>query len=115
MAKCSWLTWLPLRKLSLLLLMLQVLLFSRLLLERDMLLCTELLVVGADVEKYAEEQSVEQEAGPAPPAPPEEFDAAAAAAALVLGPLPKPLPVAIAATVDSAHRVALSIEEAVWE
>lgn len=42
-----------LRKLSLLLLllfMLQVLLFSFLLLERDML-CTELLPVGADVEK----------------------------------------------------------------
>lgn len=53
--------------------------------------------------------------GPPPPPPPEELDAAAAAAALVLGPLPKPLPVAIAATVDSAHRVALSMEEAVWE
>lgn len=51
MGRCSWLTWLPLRKLSLLLLMLQVLLFRRLLLDRDMLLCTELLVVGADVEK----------------------------------------------------------------
>jgi len=91
--------------------MLQVLLFSRLLLERDMLLCTELLVVGADVEKYAEEQIVEQEAGP----PPEEEEAAAAAAALVLGPLPNPLPVAMAATVDNAHLVALSMEEAVCE
>jgi len=92
--------------------MLQVLLFSRLLLERDMLLCTELLVVGADVEKYAEEQIVEQEAGPPPP---EEEEAAAAAAALVLGPLPNPLPVAMAATVDNAHLVALSMEEAVCE
>jgi len=76
-----------------------------------MLLCTELLVVGADVEKYAEEQIVEQEAGP----PPEEEEAAAAAAALVLGPLPNPLPVAMAATVDNAHLVALSMEEAVCE
>jgi len=45
----------------------------------------------------------------------EEEEAAAAAAALVLGPLPNPLPVAMAATVDNAHLVALSMEEAVCE
>lgn len=102
--------------------MLQVLLFSFLLLERDML-CTELLAVGADVEKYADEQSVEAElvlaggavaeteaasvtATVAAAAP-----AALAAATLVL----LMLPVAIAVTVEMAQRVAFSIEEAVWE
>lgn len=100
--------------------MLQVLLFSFLLLERDML-CTELLAVGADVEKYADEQRVEAElvlAGGAAEAQAASVAAtvaavpvALAAATLVL----LMLPVAIAVTVEMAQRVAFSIEEAVWE
>lgn len=100
--------------------MLQVLLFSFLLLERDML-CTELLAVGADVEKYAEEQSVEAElvlAGGAAEAQAASVAAtvAAAPAALAAATLVLlMLPVAIAVTVEMAQRVAFSIEEAVWE
>lgn len=100
--------------------MLQVLLFSFLLLERDML-CTELLAVGADVEKYADEQSVEAElvlAGGAAEAHAASVAAtvAAAPAALAAATLVLlMLPVAIAVTVEMAQRVAFSIEEAVWE
>lgn len=103
--------------------MLQVLLFSFLLLERDML-CTELLAVGADVEKYADEQSVEAElvlAGGAVA----EAEAASVAATVAAAAAPAALaaatlvllmlPVAIAVTVEMAQRVAFSIEEAVWE
>lgn len=102
--------------------MLQVLLFSFLLLERDML-CTELLAVGADVEKYADEQSVEAElvlaggaVAEAEAASVAATVAAAAPAALAAATLVLlMLPVAIAVTVEMAQRVAFSIEEAVWE
>lgn len=108
--------------------MLQVLLFSFLLLERDML-CTELLAVGADVEKYADEQRVEAELVLAGAVAAEAAAAAATAAsaasvAIVAAAVAEQtaatfvllmLPVAIAVTVEMAHRVAFSMEEAVWE
>lgn len=85
------------------------------------MLCTELLAVGADVEKYADEQSVEAElvlAGGAAEAQAASVAAtvAAAPAALAAATLVLlMLPVAIAVTVEMAQRVAFSIEEAVWE
>lgn len=85
------------------------------------MLCTELLAVGADVEKYADEQSVEAElvlAGGATEAHPASVAATVAAAPVALAAATLVLlmlPVAIAVTVEMAQRVAFSIEEAVWE
>lgn len=87
------------------------------------MLCTELLAVGADVEKYADEQSVEAElvlaggaVAAAQAASVAATVAAAAPAALAAATLVLlMLPVAIAVTVEMAQRVAFSIEEAVWE
>lgn len=86
------------------------------------MLCTELLAVGADVEKYADEQSVEAELVLAGGAAEAEAAASVAAtvaatavAALAATLVLLMLPVAIAVTVEMAQRVAFSIEEAVWE
>lgn len=91
------------------------------------MLCTELLAVGADVEKYADEQRVEAElvlAGAVAAEAAAATAASAASVAIVAAAVAEQtaatfvllmLPVAIAVTVEMAHRVAFSMEEAVWE